>query len=77
MRELLIMVWETAAEQLEERHSDWAYLKPVFLLESFCCSSFFRAENSYSDLASWAKGLEDQGLNHWWFRFRSSISNSL
>ena len=21
-------------------------------------------ESSYSDLASWAKGLEDQGLNH-------------
>ena len=28
-----MMVRETATEQLEERQSDWAYLKPVVILD--------------------------------------------
>ncbi|KAI3765546.1 hypothetical protein L2E82_15583 [Cichorium intybus] len=31
MRELLMLVRETAAEQLEERQSDWAYSNPVVI----------------------------------------------
>ncbi|KAK9036575.1 hypothetical protein V6N11_078570 [Hibiscus sabdariffa] len=33
MREPSMLVRETAAEQLEERHSDWAYSKPVVVLD--------------------------------------------
>lgn len=33
MREPSMMVRETAAEQLEERQSDWAYSKPVVILD--------------------------------------------
>ncbi|XP_048596786.1 E3 ubiquitin-protein ligase At4g11680-like [Brassica napus] len=33
MREPSVMVRETAAEQLEERQSDWAYSKPVVFLD--------------------------------------------
>lgn len=33
MREPSMMVRETAAEQLEERQSDWAYSKPVVVLD--------------------------------------------
>lgn len=33
MREPSILVRETAAEQLEERQSDWAYSKPVVILD--------------------------------------------
>ncbi|CAL0313384.1 unnamed protein product [Lupinus luteus] len=33
MREPSVMVRETAAEQLEERQSDWAYSKPVVVLD--------------------------------------------
>lgn len=33
MREPSMLVRETAAEQLEERHSDWAYSKPVVFLD--------------------------------------------
>lgn len=33
MREPSMLVRETAAEQLEERQSDWAYSKPVVVLD--------------------------------------------
>lgn len=33
MREPSMLVRETAAEQLEERQSDWAYSKPVVILD--------------------------------------------
>lgn len=33
MREPSVMVREAAAEQLEERQSDWAYSKPVVILD--------------------------------------------
>ncbi|XP_039045991.1 E3 ubiquitin-protein ligase At1g12760-like isoform X1 [Hibiscus syriacus] len=33
MREPSVLVRETAAEQLEERHSDWAYSKPAVVLD--------------------------------------------
>ncbi|XP_039011452.1 E3 ubiquitin-protein ligase At1g12760-like isoform X2 [Hibiscus syriacus] len=33
MREPSMLVRETAAEQLEERHSDWAYSKPAVVLD--------------------------------------------
>lgn len=33
MREPSVLVRETAAEQLEERQSDWAYSKPVVFLD--------------------------------------------
>ncbi|KAK8587326.1 hypothetical protein V6N12_021823 [Hibiscus sabdariffa] len=40
MREPSMLVRETAAEQLEERHSDWAYSKPAVFLDVIWNSTF-------------------------------------
>lgn len=40
LREPSVRVRETAAEQLEERQSDWAYSKPVVLLDVLWNSAF-------------------------------------
>ncbi|KAK6920184.1 Zinc finger, RING-type [Dillenia turbinata] len=40
MRETSARVRETAAEQLEERHSDWAYSKPIVILDIVWNSCF-------------------------------------
>lgn len=40
LREPSVRVRETAAEQLEERHSDWAYSKPVVVLDLLWNAAF-------------------------------------
>ncbi|RWV85281.1 hypothetical protein BHE74_00051217 [Ensete ventricosum] len=38
-----LLVWEAFTEQLEERQSDWAYLRPVVFLETLLNLAFLEA----------------------------------
>ncbi|XP_039046730.1 E3 ubiquitin-protein ligase At1g63170-like isoform X2 [Hibiscus syriacus] len=74
MREPSMLVRETAAEQLEERQSDWAYSKPVVVLDiiwnfAFVVVSvgvmfFSRDERPEMPLRLWIIGYASQCLLH-------------
>lgn len=74
MREPSMMVRETAAEQLEERQSDWAYSKPVVVLDIIWNLAFVvvatailvlsRKENPLMPLRLWIVGYALQCVLH-------------
>lgn len=74
MREPSMMVRETAAEQLEERQSDWAYSKPVVILDILWNFVFIiaagtvlilsRNESPSSPLRLWILGYALQCVLH-------------
>ncbi|KAK4842947.1 hypothetical protein QYF36_001871 [Acer negundo] len=74
MREPSMMVRETAAEQLEERQSDWAYSKPVVVLDLVWNLAFVGValavlllstnENPDTPLRLWIVGYAIQCLLH-------------
>ncbi|XP_058763599.1 E3 ubiquitin-protein ligase At1g12760-like isoform X1 [Vicia villosa] len=74
MREPSMMVRETAAEQLEERQSDWAYSKPVVILDILWNLAFIivaatvmilsRDENPSTPLRLWILGYALQCVLH-------------
>ncbi|CAJ2664193.1 E3 ubiquitin-protein ligase At1g12760-like isoform X2 [Trifolium pratense] len=74
MREPSMMVRETAAEQLEERQSDWAYSKPVVILDILWNFAFIVAavavlilsidESPSSPLRLWISGYALQCVVH-------------
>lgn len=74
MREPSMMVRETAAEQLEERQSDWAYSKPVVILDILWNLSFIivaatvlilsRNESPTTPLRLWILGYALQCVLH-------------
>ncbi|WJX88880.1 hypothetical protein P8452_70921 [Trifolium repens] len=74
MREPSMMVRETAAEQLEERQSDWAYSKPVVILDILWNFAFIvaavvvlilsRDESPSSPLRLWISGYALQCVVH-------------
>lgn len=74
MREPSMLVRETAAEQLEERQSDWAYSKPVVILDiiwnfAFVAVAigvlvFSRDESPNMPLRLWIIGYALQCLLH-------------
>nr|ALO18837.1 ubiquitin [Lilium davidii var. unicolor] len=74
MREPSVMVRETAAEQLEERQSDWAYSRPVVCLDILWNLAFVavaavvlalsRDENPSMLLRLWISGYALQCLLH-------------
>ncbi|TYI34698.1 hypothetical protein ES332_A03G026600v1 [Gossypium tomentosum] len=74
MREPSMLVRETAAEQLEERQSDWAYSKPVVILDVIWNFAFVavaagvlflsRDENPEMPLRLWIIGYAFQCLLH-------------
>ncbi|KAK6947740.1 Zinc finger, RING-type, partial [Dillenia turbinata] len=74
MREPSMIVRETAAEQLEERQSDWAYSKPVVILDIIWNLAFIvvammvmglsRFENPVMPLRLWIVGYSLQCLLH-------------
>ncbi|GMI98371.1 hypothetical protein like AT3G61180 [Hibiscus trionum] len=74
LREPSVRVRETAAEQLEERQSDWAYSKPVIVLDIIWNSAFVvmavvvlalsREEKPTVHLRLWVSGYGLQCLFH-------------
>nr|XP_011463819.1 PREDICTED: E3 ubiquitin-protein ligase At1g63170 isoform X2 [Fragaria vesca subsp. vesca] len=74
MREPSMLVRETAAEQLEERQSDWAYSKPVVVLDIIWNFAFVvvaatvlvlsRSESPEMPLRLWIVGYAMQCLLH-------------
>lgn len=74
MREPSMLVRETAAEQLEERQSDWAYSKPVVVLDLIWNLAFVivalvvlglsRQERPSTHLRLWTAGYSLQCLLH-------------
>ncbi|KAG5388610.1 hypothetical protein IGI04_030151 [Brassica rapa subsp. trilocularis] len=62
VREPSMLVRESAAEQLEERQSDWAYLKPVVVLD-FVWNLAFVAEPN-TPLRVWIIGYGLQCVMH-------------
>lgn len=74
MREPSMMVRETAAEQLEERQSDWAYSKPVVVLDiiwnlafvavAFSVMVLSRNERPNMPLRLWIVGYAIQCVLH-------------
>ncbi|XP_011628339.1 E3 ubiquitin-protein ligase At4g11680 [Amborella trichopoda] len=74
MREPSMLVRETAAEQLEERQSDWAYSRPVVVLDIIWNLAFVvvamavlllsRDENPSMPLRLWIVGYAFQCLLH-------------
>ncbi|KAJ7944877.1 E3 ubiquitin-protein ligase family [Quillaja saponaria] len=74
MREPSMLVRETAAEQLEERQSDWAYSKPVVILDIIWNLSFVivastvlvlsRSESPIMPLRLWIVGYALQCILH-------------
>ncbi|GAV68923.1 zf-RING_2 domain-containing protein [Cephalotus follicularis] len=74
MREPSMLVRETAAEQLEERQSDWAYSKPVVILDiiwnfAFVCVAaavlvLSRVEKTSMPLRLWVVGYAMQCVLH-------------
>lgn len=62
MREPSMLVRESAAEQLEERQSDWAYSKPVVVLD-FVWNLAFVAEPN-TPLRVWIIGYGLQCVMH-------------
>ncbi|ESR53802.1 E3 ubiquitin-protein ligase [Citrus sinensis] len=74
MREPSMMVRETAAEQLEERQSDWAYSKPVVVLDiiwnlafvavAFSVMVLSRNERPNMPLGLWIVGYAIQCVLH-------------
>eukprot|EP00252_Welwitschia_mirabilis_P019057 TRINITY_DN4315_c0_g1_i1.p1 TRINITY_DN4315_c0_g1~~TRINITY_DN4315_c0_g1_i1.p1 ORF type:complete len:406 (-),score=64.45 TRINITY_DN4315_c0_g1_i1:266-1483(-) len=74
MREPSMLVRETAAEQLEERQSDWAYSRPVVVLDIIWNLAFVlvalvvlilsRNENPSMPLRIWISGYALQCLLH-------------
>lgn len=74
MREPSMLVRETAAEQLEERQSDWAYSKPVVILDIVWNFAFVvvaatilvlsRAESPTMPLRLWIVGYAFQCILH-------------
>lgn len=74
MREPSMVVRETAAEQLEERQSDWAYSKPVVVLDILWNFAFVvaaatvlvlsRSETPSTPLRLWILGYALQCVVH-------------
>lgn len=74
MREPSMLVRETAAEQLEERQSDWAYSKPVVILDIIWNFAFVvvaatvlvlsRSESPDMPLRLWIVGYSLQCVLH-------------
>ncbi|XP_038901161.1 E3 ubiquitin-protein ligase At1g63170 [Benincasa hispida] len=74
LREPSVRVRETAAEQLEERQSDWAYSKPIILLDllwnlafvviSFTVLGLSTSENPSVPLRFWISGYALQCIIH-------------
>ncbi|KAG0579771.1 hypothetical protein M758_4G123400 [Ceratodon purpureus] len=74
MREPSMLVRESAAEQLEERQSDWAYSKPVvvldliwnlaFVLVSLAVLALSKTEKNCTELRVWILGYALQCIVH-------------
>lgn len=74
MREPSMLVRESAAEQLEERQSDWAYSKPVvvldliwnlaFVLVSLAVLALSKKEKNCTELRIWILGYAVQCIVH-------------
>ncbi|GJS95884.1 hypothetical protein Tco_0802852 [Tanacetum coccineum] len=86
MREPSMLVRETAAEQLEERQSDWAYSKPVVVLDlvwnfafvvvAFVVLVLSRDEVPVTWLRVWVVGYGVQCVVHMvcvWSEFRKAV----
>ncbi|KAM4077822.1 hypothetical protein ACJW30_12G170200 [Castanea mollissima] len=62
MCEPSMMVWETMMKQLEECQSDWAYLKPMVILDVLWNLRFYEAPGM--PLRLWILGYAIQCLLH-------------